>query len=56
MITHSAYFWWALLPKKQEIPEKHDDDIIIMFFRYFLFWGCGAHQKYAEWVVVGCGI
>ena len=20
------------------------------------FWGSGVHQKYAEWVLVGCGI
>ena len=27
------------------------------FFRYFFcFWGSGVHQKYAVWVLVGCGI
>ena len=26
------------------------------FFRYFLFWGREACQKYAVWVLVGCGI
>ena len=34
--THNAYFWWTLLPKKQEIPEKCDDDVINTFFQVFL--------------------
>ena len=34
--THTAYFWRALLPQKQEIPEKCDDDVIITFFQVFL--------------------
>ena len=26
------------------------------FFRYLFFCGSGAHQKYAEWVIIGCKI
>ena len=37
--THLAYFLWALLPQKQEIPKKHDDDIIITFFHVFIIFG-----------------
>ena len=54
--THLAYFWWTLIPRKQEIPDKCDDDITIMFFRYLFFWGSGVHQKYTLWVLVGCRI
>ena len=44
-------------PKKKNYLKKRDDDIIIIFFSSFsCFWGSGAHQKYAEWVFVGCGI
>ena len=38
--THTAYFWWTPLPQNQEIPEN-------------TWWWC---QKYAVWVLVGCGI
>ena len=52
--THSEYFWWVPLPQKQEIPEKCDDDHV--FSGISCFWGSGTHQKYAEWVLVGCRI
>ena len=55
--THTAYFWWTLLPQKQEIPEKtwwwcHHH----IFSGISCFWGSGVRQKYAVWVLVGCGI
>ena len=57
MSTHSAYFWWSLLPHKQEIPEKmkwwHHHSI---FLGISCLWGSRVHQKYVEWVLVGCGI
>ena len=42
---------------KQEIPEKmwwwcHHH----IFSGISCFWGSGVHQKYAVWVLVGCGI
>ena len=55
--THTAYFWWTLLPQKQEIPEKmwwwHHHHV---FSGISYFWGSGVHQKYAVWVLVGCEI
>ena len=55
--THTAYFWWTPLPQKQEIPEKtwwwHHHHI---FSGISCFWGSGVRQKYAVWVLVGCGI
>ena len=50
--------------------KKCDDDVIITFFQVFLvfgvasshfsgiycFWGSRVRQKYAVWVLVGCGI
>ena len=55
--THTAYFWWTPLPQKQEIPEKmwwwHHHHI---FSGISCFWGSGVRQKYAIWVLVGCGI
>ena len=55
--THTAYFWWTLLPQKQEIPEKtwwwhHHHN----FSGFSCFWGSGVRQKYAVWALVGCGI
>ena len=54
MSTHTAYFWQALLPQKQEIPEKtwwwHHHHV---FSGISCFWGSGVHQKYAVWVLVG---
>ena len=55
--THTAYFWRTPLPQKQEIPEKtwwccHHH----IFPGISYFWGSGVHQKYAVWVLVGCGI
>ena len=55
--THIAYFWRTLLPQKQEIPEKtwwwcHH----LIFSGISCFWGSGVGQKYAVWVLVGCGI
>ena len=55
--THAAYFWWTPLPPKQEIPEKmwwwcHHH----VFLGISCFWGSGVRQKYAVWVLVGCGI
>ena len=57
MSTHTAYFWPTPLPQKQEIPEKmwwwcHHH----IFSGISYFWGSGVHQKYAVWVLVGCGI
>ena len=44
-------------PKNFEIPEKmwwwHHHHI---FSGISCFWGSGVHQKYAVWVLVGCGI
>ena len=57
MSNHNAYFWWTPLPQKQEIPEKmwwwHRHHI---FSGILYFWGSGVRQKYAVWVLVGCGI
>ena len=57
MSTHSAYFWQTPLPQKQEIPEKtwwwcHHH----FFSGISCFWDSRVHQKYAVWVLVGCGI
>ena len=44
-------------PKNKKYLKTCDDDVIIMFFSGIsCFWGSGVHQKYAEWVLVGCGI
>ena len=44
-------------PKNKKYLKKRDDDIIITFFQVFLvFLGSGVRQKYAVWVLVGCGI
>ena len=47
-------------PKNKKYLKKCDDDVIIHHHHIFLgipcFWGSGAHQTYAEWVLVGCGI
>ena len=55
--THTAYFWRTPLPQKQEIPEKmwwwHHHHV---FSGISCFWGSGVRQKYAVWVLVGCGI
>ena len=55
--THTAYFWWTLLPQKQEIPEKmwwwcHHH----IFSGISCFWGRRVCQKYVVWVLVGCRI
>ena len=55
--THTAYFRWTSLPQKQEMPKKmwwwcHRH----IFSGISCFWGSGVHQKYSEWVLVGCGI
>ena len=46
--THTAYFWWTPLPRKQEIAEKmwwwHHHHI---FLGISCFWGSGVCQKYA---------
>ena len=47
--TYSAYFWQTSLPQKQEIPEK-------TWWCISCFWGSKVCQKYAVWVLVGCGI
>ena len=55
--THAAYFWRTLLPQKQEIPSKtwwwHHHHV---FSGISCFWGSGVRQKYAVWVLVGCGV
>ena len=43
--THSTYVLQALLPQKQEIPEKINNDVINAFFRYFLFLGKRGPSK-----------
>ena len=45
-------------PKIRNTWKKCDDDIIITFFfpGISYFWGSGVRQKYAVWVLVGCGI
>ena len=44
-------------PKNKKYLKICDDDIIIMFFSGIsCFWGSGVYQKYAVWVLVGCGI
>ena len=40
-------------PKNKKYLKKRDDDV---FSGISCFWGRGFHQKYAEWVLVGCGI
>ena len=56
-ITHNVYFWWTPLPQKQEIHEKtwwwcHHHS----FSGISYFWGSRVRQKYAMWVLIGCGI
>ena len=55
--THTAYFWWTPLPQKQEMPKKmwwwHHHHV---FSGIYCFLGSGVHQKYAVWVLIGCGI
>ena len=42
-------------PKKKKYLKKWNDDNIISFFSGIsCFWGSRVHQKYAEWVLVGC--
>ena len=44
-------------PKNKKYLKKCDDDVIITFFPGIsCFWGSEVHQKYAVWVIVGCGI
>ena len=44
-------------PKNKKYLKKHDDDVIITFFQVFLvFLGRRVYQKYAVWLLVGCGI
>ena len=44
-------------PKTRNTWKKYDDDVIITFFSgVSCFWGSGVHQKYAEWILVGCKI
>ena len=45
--THTAHFWQALLPQKQEIPKKHDHDVIVIitFFQVFLVFGVAGFTK-----------
>ena len=44
-------------PKNKKYLKKGHDDIIMMFFSGIsCFWGRGACQNYAEWVLVGCVI
>ena len=45
--THTAYFWRTPLPQKQD---HH------IFSGISCFWGSGVCQKYAVWVLIGCGI
>ena len=57
MSTHPTYFWWIMLPQKQEIPEKtwwwHHHQV---FSGISCFWGSKVCQKYAVWVLVVCRI
>ena len=70
-ITHTAYFWWTLLPQKQQIPEKtwwwlpQKQEIPEktwwwhhhhVFSGISCFWGSGVCKKYAVCVLVGCQI
>ena len=44
-------------PKNKKYLKKCDDDVIFMLFSgVSCFGGSGAHQKYAEWVLIGCRI
>ena len=62
--THNGYFWWTPLPQKQEIPEKREEipektwwwHHHHIFSGIYYFWGSRVRQKYAVWVLVGCGI
>ena len=55
--THSTYLWRAPLPPKKEILENtwwwHHHHV---FSSISCSWGSGAHQRYADWVLIGCGI
>ena len=55
--THIAYFWRTPLPQKQETPEKtswlHHHHV---YSGISCFGGSRVCQKYAMWVLVGCGI
>ena len=44
------------LPKKQEIPENVMMTSSSHFSGISFFWGSWVRQKYALWVLVGCGI
>ena len=47
----------SLYPKNKKRLKKCDADIIIAFLLGIsYFWGRGVHQKYAVWVLIGCGI
>ena len=49
----------ARYPKNKKYLKKCDDDdviIITLVSGISCFWGSGVCQKYAEWVLVGCGI
>ena len=43
-------------PKNKKYLKKCVDDVIITFFGISCFWGRGSHQKYANWVLIGCRI
>ena len=43
-------------PKNKKYLKKCDDDTSSHFSGISCFWGSGVRQKYAEWVLVGCGI
>ena len=38
----------------QQIPARHTSSS--HFLGISCFWGSGVHKKYAEWVLIGCGI
>ena len=49
-------FGGPLYPKNNKYLKKCDDDIITFFSGIYCFLGSRACQKYAVWVLVGCGI
>ena len=56
MSTHTAYFWRTPLPQKRNTWKNVMMTSSSHFSGISFFWGSGVHQKYAVWVLVGCGI
>ena len=54
--THTAYFWQTPLPKNRNTWKNVMMTSSLHFSGISCFWGSDICQKYAEWVLFGCGI